>query len=431
MKMKKIFISICIAFIFSQDREGPSFTVITNDNPYPGKLFVHSMSQYMAILDTNFENYWIINNLNKGMDFKKNNTKLSFYHKPNTSLNEALWIIADGTMTEVDTVQCTSGMTDYHDMIITDNNTYILQSYDSEVMDLSSVGGNEFEVINSILRIQEFSQNHNLIFDWYAADHLNIFDYVNTLLIEQSIGGQTSWMHGNSIDVDYDNNLILSNRTSSEIIKIDRITGEIIWIIGGPLNEFQIINDPLNGVKMQHDVSRLENGNILVFDNGDLQTYPESRVVEYEIDEINKTATLVWEFQNPDGYLSRAMGSAQRLPNGNTLINWGTLFVSNQSIGANIMEVDYQKNIVLEIQYDDYQTYKATKSDFEFNIPMQIGDINLDETLNVNDIIIAVNYLLNNDGNHSIFNLYKIDSNLDHTINILDIISIVNKVLSN
>ena len=408
----------------------PSYNVLINENPYPEKIFIHSMSEYMSILDTDLNFYWLINNDNKGMDFKLNNTKLSFYHKPNTSLNEALWIIADETMTEVDTVQCTSGMTDYHDMIITDNNTYILQSYDSEVMDLSSVGGNEFEVINSILRIQEFSQNHNLIFDWYAADHLNIFDYVNTLLIEQSIGGQTSWMHGNSIDVDYDNNLILSNRTSNEIIKIDRITGEVIWIIGGPLNEFQIINDQLSGVKSQHDVSRLDNGNLLIFDNGDPQEYGESRVVEYEIDETNKTATLIWEFQNPYGYISRAMGSAQRLANGNTFINWGTILIEGESVGANIMEVTYEKNIVLEIQFDNHQSYKATKSNFEFSIPMGFGDTNLDNTLNVQDIIYSVDYVLFNNDNHSIFDLYKIDSNLDHTINIIDIIELVNRILS-
>ena len=76
-------------------------------------------------------------------------------------------------------------------------------------------------------------------------------------------------MHGNSIDVDYDDNLILSNRRSNEIIKIIDKNGEVIWIMGG-LNEFQFINDSFNGPAAQHDVTRLDNGNILVFDNGNL-----------------------------------------------------------------------------------------------------------------------------------------------------------------
>ena len=246
----------------------PSFNVITNNSPYAGKIFIHSMSEYMSILEENLDFYWLVNNDNKGMDFKLNNTKLSYFHKPSESLNEAFWIIADHTMNEIDTIHCSEGLTDYHDIIITDDNTYILQSYNSQVIDLSNIGGNQFSVVSSILRIQEFDLEHNLIFDWYALDHLNILDYESNLFIGNSIVGQIDWMHGNSIDIDYDNNLILSNRKSNEIIKIDRITGALIWIMGGPLNEFEIMNDSLNGVKSQHDVTRLDNGNLLVFDNG-------------------------------------------------------------------------------------------------------------------------------------------------------------------
>ena len=84
------------------------------------------MPEYMSILDHNLQPYWIINtNLPNGMDFKLNNSKLSYYYKPSTYLNEGFWIIADDTMQEIDTAICTQGLTDYHDMIITDNNTYI------------------------------------------------------------------------------------------------------------------------------------------------------------------------------------------------------------------------------------------------------------------------------------------------------------------
>ena len=422
--MKKLIFILSTTLLFSQ----PEFSIVTNNNPYPGKIFIHSMSEYMSILDTSLNYYWVINNNNKGMDFKYNNSKLSFFHKPYYGSSEAYWIIADHNMTEIDSIQCTQGLTDYHDMVITDNNTYILQSYNNEVIDLTSIGGSEFEVVSAILRIQEFDFNHNLIFDWYASDHLNIYDYENNLFIG-NIPGQIEWMHGNSIEVDYDNNLIISNRKSSEIIKIDRYTGDVIWIMGGPTNEFIILNDPLNGVSWQHNVSRLENGNILIFDNGNYHTPHTSRVVEYQIDEENKIATLVWEYQNPYDYKSKAMGSAQRLSNGNTLINWGTIQIDGFNIGANIMEVDYDKNIVLEIQYDTYQSYKVTKSDFEFNIPMGIGDTNLDHSLNIQDIIYAVNYVLNNNDGDTMFHLYKLDINLDYTINIIDIVELVNRIL--
>ena len=51
------------------------------------------------------------------------------------------------------------------------------------------------------------------------------------------------------------------------------------------------------------------------------------------------------------------MGSAQRLSNHNTLINWGLV----NGYGTLITEVDYDKNIVLDIEYPNgYQTYKAS-----------------------------------------------------------------------
>ena len=61
---------------------------------------------------------------------------------------------------------------------------------------------------------------------------------------------------------------------------------------------------------------------------------------------------------------------------------------------------------------------------------MGLGDTNLDNLLNIQDIIYSVDYVLNHQGNHSIFNLYKIDTNHDHIINIIDIINIVNRILN-
>ena len=59
-----------------------------------------------------------------------------------------------------------------------------------------------------------------------------------------------------------------------------------------------------------------EDGRILIFDNGTHRLY--SRVLE--LDPI--TETIEWEYVTdpPEVFFSRAKGSAQRLPNGNTLI---------------------------------------------------------------------------------------------------------------
>ena len=53
--------------------------------------------------------------------------------------------------------------------------------------------------------------------------------------------------HMNAIDVDTDGHILLSSRSTSEITKINRDTGEIIWRFGGVNNQFTFANDPLSG----------------------------------------------------------------------------------------------------------------------------------------------------------------------------------------
>ncbi len=72
--------------------------------------------------------------------------------------------------------------------------------------------------------------------------------------------------------------------------------------------------------------SRLEDGHILIFDNGrdclpDVQNgrNGQTRIIEYELDEENMTAELVWSYTRP-GEEAVSQGSAQRLDNGNTFI---------------------------------------------------------------------------------------------------------------
>jgi len=128
--------------------------------------------------------------------------------------------------------------------------------------------------------------------------------------------------HGNAIDAD--GNLLVSFRNSDEITKINSRTGEIIWRLGGKKSQFTFVNDPLNGFSHQHGIRRLQNGNLILFDNGSLYSPPESRAVEYKLDEQAKTAELVWEYRHTPALYGFALGFAQRLANGNTLISFGT-----------------------------------------------------------------------------------------------------------
>jgi len=429
--IKTIVILLVVLNIHTLTAEYPDYDITINGNPYPDKLFIHSMSStnpHIGILNPDLSLHWNIYSGEQGFDFRENNGRLSYYDKINQ-----FWIIADSNMNETDTLSCANNIrTDYHDIRLLNNGGYILQGYDSLWTDMSEIveGGHSFALIRDILVIQEFDNDHNLILEWRADNHLDILNYSDYLDLTSF---QITWMHGNSIEVDYDNNLLLSNRTNNEIIKIDRATGDILWIMGGPLNEFTFIDDPLNGFNKQHDVRRIENGNITLFDNGTQHEPMLSRAVEYEIDELNKTATLIWEYSHPDNIVAMSMGSVQRLPNQNTLINWGFFFETNlMDTGALIMEVDYDKNIVFELAYPvSYHTYRVRKSNWDFTINLVPGDANLDNIVDIIDCVFLVNYILNSaDRDNTLFNRYKLDLNTDGEINVLDITTIINIILS-
>ena len=400
--------------MFPRDMNYLDFEIIVNNDPYPANMFIHTMGsqpRYMAIIDSLINPSWFINSGPLGLDFKVNQNKLSYFNNYNKS-----WIILNEYMNETDTLECVNGyLADFHDILLLENGGYLLQTYDSIYVDMSQIdpGGNTNAMI-IILLIQEFDSNKNLIFEWNAWEHLNIGDYHNLNLTSNRI----VWMHGNSIHIDLDSNILVSNRRSSEVIKINRNNGDVIWFFGGPNNEFSITNDAYNGFSRQHDVRRIENGNILLFDNGNDHDPPISRAVEYEIDESEKTANLVWDFSHPEGYVGLAMGSVQRLPNNNTLINWGRLVDQ----GAVITEVDYDKIIVFEIQYPNpFYCYRVTKHNWQFDTNLIPGDTNLDNQVNILDINFIADYTAQDSSDMEVYHLYRYDINRDRSIDNDDI----------
>jgi len=414
IKKSTILLFIWQSVIYPRDMNYLDFEIIVNNDPYPANIFIHttgSQPRYMAIIDSLINPSWFINSGPLGLDFKVNQNKLSYFNNYNKS-----WIILNEYMNETDTLECVNGYdADYHDIQLLENGGYLLQAYDSISVNMSEIisGGNTNAMV-ILLIIQEFDSNKNLIFEWNAWEHLNIADYENLDLTNNRI----VWMHGNSIHIDLDSNILVSNRRSSEVIKIDRNNGDVIWYFGGPNNEFTITNDPYNGFSRQHDVRRIENGNILLFDNGNDHDPSISRAVEYELDESEKTADLVWDFSHPEGYVGLAMGSVQRLPNNNTLINWGRLLMQ----GAVITEVDYDKNIVFEIQYPyPFYCYRVTKHNWQFDTNLIPGDTNLDNQVNILDINFIADYTAQDSSDMEVYHLYRYDINRDRSIDNDDI----------
>ena len=151
-----------------------------------------------------------------------------------------------------------------------------------------------------------------------------------------------------------------------EITKINHNTGNIIWRWGGKHNQFTFLGDTLK-FSYQHAVRRISNGNITLYDNGNFHTPAFSRAVEYTLDEVNKTATAVWEYRHSPDYFGQAMGYVQRLDNGNTLISWGTT-------NPTVTEVTPSKTIVFEMTLPtNVYSYRVFKYSWNGN-PLTAGN---------------------------------------------------------
>jgi len=90
------------------------------------------------------------------------------------------------------------------------------------------------------------------------------------------------------------------------------------------------------GLEGPHDPTFLDNGNILILDNGTERRY--SRVLEID----PGTKETVWEYtaDPPEDFFTETRGGAQRLPNGNTLIT--------ETHGGRIFEITAAGEIVWE-----------------------------------------------------------------------------------
>ena len=133
----------------------------------------------------------------------------------------------------------------------------------------------------------------------------------------------------NGLGVTADNTVLMSLRTTSGVIGVERTSGRVTLHI------------PPAVLSHQHAPVALANGRILVFDNGNFrvgQHVIHSRVVEID----PATQEVVWSYADPmsSSFYTPYMGQAQRLPNGNTHIT--------ESATGRLFEVTPEGEVVWE-----------------------------------------------------------------------------------
>ncbi|MCX6875838.1 MAG: aryl-sulfate sulfotransferase [Verrucomicrobia bacterium] len=301
----------------------PHISITTNNNPDAGLIFIDNRGGSGQCFNVIFNNsgspVWYQRMPDERRDMKV---------QPNGMLTMVArtggmrFVGLNHHYEEVASYWAANGYTvDEHELHVMADGTYFLIGLRSNPVDMSRyvAGGNSSaSVIEQV--IQQFTPADELIFQWRSWDHLDIAS--QQYVVTTTNPGDFS--HMNAIAVDSDGHLLLSSRNTSEVTKINRDSGEIIWRLGGTHNQFTYLNDPLAGPRNQHAIRPLGSNRYTLFDNGDGHSPQVSRAVEYELNPVTKTATVVWQYPaSPTTSLySHYMGNAQRLPNGNTLINW-------------------------------------------------------------------------------------------------------------
>jgi len=345
----------------------PVLKLITSNNPSPGYLFLSSYKtdkpgnhmQYAPFVQSDQQFSLIVDNSGTPVYYKKmSGFNTDFKVQPNghltyfdNSVPAYYELDTDFTVTNIYTAQ-NGYIIDSHEFNILPNGHVLFLCQDREPVDMSKiVSGGDPSAFVMGFAIQELDKNKNLVFQWRSFDHFQITDATQEDFTQNLI----DYVHPNTVELDTDGNILLSSRHMDEITKIDHTTGNIIWRWGGKHNQFTFLNDTIR-FSHQHTIRRTISGTYVLFDNGNFRIPAFSRVVEYALDEKAKTATLVWQYRHTPDIFSIAMGSVQRLPNGNTLIGWGTGSPA-------LTEVRPDGTTTLELQFpDSIVSYRAFRS---------------------------------------------------------------------
>ena len=168
-------------------------------------------------------------------------------------------------------------------------------------------------------------------------------------------------MHTNTIEMlnrdvpplGRENDILLSIREidSIAVLKVDQKKMTWSW---GP-----------GQLSRQHRPTLLDNGHVMVFDNGYEKGY--SRILEFD----PKTKEIKWNYnsKNTRNFFSSKTGMVQRLPNGNTLItetNGGRVFEVNED-GETVWEYYTYVDLESKQRQTIYNVRRSTPQD---NLPV-------------------------------------------------------------
>lgn len=192
----------------------------------------------------------------------------------------------------------------HHDVIATPANTLLVIAFDRRTMDGAPLLGEA---------VWEWApEAGTMVKRWSAWDH---FSPVTDR--GPRFGGE--WMHANALALGPRGNLLMSVHYWNQVISIAPGWQTVEWRLGGVNATIPLpAGEQFTG---QHTAREFAPNRVVLFDNRHEQG-GYSRAVEFELN--GATAQRVWEWRPGRDNFASIVSSARRLPNGNTLVGFGT-----------------------------------------------------------------------------------------------------------
>lgn len=167
------------------------------------------------------------------------------------------------------------------------------------------------EVADSIVEIDSSGAMTTI---WDAWDQLDYETYGGR--------GGSNWTHANALDYSAeDDAYFVSLKDIGTIAKVDRSTGETLWLLNGDANEFTF-PDGEQPVDYQHQFDRVDGG-LVIFAN-ELPDAEDSQAVELALDEEALTAEYVWRYSHDPGLNVFAKGDVHVLDDDAVQVVWSS-----------------------------------------------------------------------------------------------------------
>lgn len=228
--------------------------------------------------------------------------------------------------------------------------------YEEQIVEISPIG------VDSGIVVWEWHTWDHLVQDFdvtknnfeTVANHPELID-VNFLGISTKV--KPDWLHANSLQYNAElDQVMMSSRTLSEILIIDHSTttaeasshtggsngkgGDLIYRWGNPAS-YRLGDSTDQRLFAQHSAHWIpkgypDEGKIMVFNNGFGRNYSSIDIIAPPVDLIGNYSytpgttyeplQAEWSYTDPvpTDFYSTKISGAQRLPNGNTLIDYGT-----------------------------------------------------------------------------------------------------------